>query len=174
MAFSLKWLFAGATYVAVAAAALSTGHWAYVDVLWAVTFFAIVYAVIVALFARGGRQRVAGGFATASLLLLACLYFSPDSIPTARLVVLAAAEDAPPAPRLVTALYAATMSPASQGGESPMIVYGGGYRVAQASSPSEFEWIATYRAANAVGTMLAGLIGGLMGALAFRRQTERD
>jgi hypothetical protein len=39
---------------------------------------------------------------------------------------------------------------------------------------SEFEWVATYRAANAVATMLAGLIGGLMGALAFQRQPDRE
>lgn len=58
MAFSLKWLLAGSAYAALAAAAaLATGHWAFVDVLWIITYFAVVYAILGAFFALEKRRR---------------------------------------------------------------------------------------------------------------------
>lgn len=178
MAFSLKWLLAGSAYAALAAAALATGHWAYVDVLWAVTFFAIAYAILVALFARGQRQVVAAGFSVAGGLLLVCLQLSPDSVPTARLVVMAAADFPPPAPRLVNPLYNAPMSPQAGDDDAPILqnrASMGGNRNVSAflsgalNDPSQLEWIAVYRAANALATMLAALIGAFLGAVAYRR-----
>jgi hypothetical protein len=181
MAFSLKWLLAGSAYTALAAAALSTGHWAYVDVLWAVTFFAVAYAILGALFARDKRQIVAAGFAVASILLLTCLHLSPDSVPTARLVVLAAANFRPPAPRLVDPLYDANLTPQAGDNDAPILrrrasMDGGrtvsAFLASRLNDPSQLEWVAIYRAANALATMGAGLIGALLGAAVYRRQSR--
>jgi hypothetical protein len=182
MTFSLKWLLAGSAYGVLAAAALATGHWVYVDLLWAVTFFAVAYATVVALFARGPRQVVAAGFAVASGLLLVCLQLSPDSVPTARLIVIVAKDYPSPAPRLVSALYSATLSPTFDSDGAPILQGGGSIGGSGSGSaflsgtlnPDPLTWVGAYRAANAVATMLSGLTGALLGVAASPRQGRRD
>jgi hypothetical protein len=188
MAFSIKGLLALTGYAAMAAAAIATGHWAFVDLLWAITFLAIAYATIVAVFARGRRQKIAGGFAATALLLLACLGFSPDSVPTGRIIVLAGRGSDPPSPQQVGALYTTEMSPPDVA-DGPVMLSGTLNRTsgsdqgifinstirssAAATYAEQTQWIAAYRAANAAATMLAGLAGCLLAAVAQRR-SQRD
>jgi hypothetical protein len=47
MRFSLKWLLVGMAYCAVAAAAFAKPHWGSILTLQAVTFFSVVYAIVV-------------------------------------------------------------------------------------------------------------------------------
>jgi hypothetical protein len=98
MRFSLKWILAGMAYAAVAAAAFSQETWVYADVLWAASLLAIVFAAILACFARGRRQIAAAGFEFASACFLLCLIFGDaGSVPTTRLLLAAGvgATDAP-------------------------------------------------------------------------------
>jgi hypothetical protein len=53
------------------------------DVLWAVTFFAVIYALILAIFARGQLQTAAG-FVLASAAFVVCAIFAPGVFPTHR------------------------------------------------------------------------------------------
>ena len=139
MRFSLKWLLAGTVYVAIAAAAFARPHWAYVQLLRGVTFFAIVYALIVAIFGRGHRQVAAAGFVIATSLLLLYAHVYPVSMPTPRVY------DALVTPSAIT----------TPGGETKL-----NQRV------DVFE---------AVGTMAAGLVGAVLGAVAYRRgRVERE
>lgn len=102
-------------------------------------------------------------------------------MPTARLVVFAAKDDPLPAPRQVGALHSADLSPLlDDDDDAPEIldnnftretvtrgtIYAGSVR----RDPAR--WVATYRAANALATMLAGMIGALLGTMILRRATR--
>lgn len=135
MRFSLKWLMAGMAYVALAAAAFGTAHWAYADALWAVAFSAVVYSAIVAILARGCRQYVTVGFVLACLWLTVQQQIAGSSVPTAH---------------FFTAIVLSTSEPIDSK-----------------------EYAARRRAANSLATMLAGLVGGVLGAVAWRRRDVR-
>ena len=86
MRFSLKWLLAGTVYVAIAAAAFTRPHWAYSELLWVVTYLAIAYALIVAIFGYGRSRIVAGGFAITSALIIFNVRIADDGPSPDRLI----------------------------------------------------------------------------------------
>lgn len=55
--FSLKWILAAMVYAAIAAAAFSQETWVYADLLCAASLLALGYAVMLTIYARGGRFR---------------------------------------------------------------------------------------------------------------------
>jgi hypothetical protein len=190
--FSIKWLLLGTAYVAVAAAAFARGHWSYADILGAANFFAVTYALTLALFARGRRQVAAAGFAIASLLLLACLYLAPQAMPTSRLLAAlpvqapqnALAYPTPVAtpPTIVSnTVTGTTVWPSAPAGSygpyaPPPSYAASGTLVASFAGPPpivpviDAENLAVRtRAANAAAMMLAGLVGGILGMAAFRK-----
>jgi hypothetical protein len=63
MRFSLKWALAAMAYIALAAAALASPHWAYADLLWGTAVIIFGYATLLALFSRGKPRARATGFA---------------------------------------------------------------------------------------------------------------
>ncbi len=89
MRFSIRWILGGMAYVAVAAAAFSRQTWVFADALWAASMLAVVFAALLAVFARGRRQMAAAGFVVASACYLLCLQFGDDAVPTARLLAAA-------------------------------------------------------------------------------------
>jgi hypothetical protein len=185
--FSLKWLLLATIYAAVAAAAFSQAHWAYADLLWAAAFFAITYAVMLAIFARGSRQGAAAGFAIASLLLVICLQASPDSVPTGRLVAaLSPQQIAIPQPMFYPPTPIVAYSASTPVYPAPPTAAGNAYTLQVGPAPAAAAVIAPaaanpylegekmavrVRAANAVATIAAGLIGAVLGAAAVRRRT---
>jgi hypothetical protein len=84
--FSLKWLLAVTVYAVVVAAAFGHQHWAYADVLWTASVAAFGYALLLVCVTRGARQVRAVGFAIFFACFLLCLFFTPDGIPTGRLL----------------------------------------------------------------------------------------
>ncbi len=160
MRFSLKWLLAGTVYVAIAAAAFARPHWAYAEALWALTFLAVVYALIVAISGRGQRQVVAIGFAVASLLLTGYVLFgSSNSKAFSRVVELLSPPE--PAPFSVV------------NGRIPVYSLPSGRMTT--TPPNVVAASSVLRSANAVGTMAAGLVGAVLGALAYQRgRVERE
>jgi hypothetical protein len=80
MRYSLKWLLAAMSYVALAAVALAQPTWYYADALKAAAFFATLAAVVGAIFNRGARQRAAVGFLAGSALLTVCLFLFPGCL----------------------------------------------------------------------------------------------
>jgi hypothetical protein len=199
MRFTIKWLLAGTLYAALAAAAWSQAHWSYAALLWVATFFAVTYALTAAICVRGRRQAAAVGFAVASVMLAVCLHFAPESLPIGRLVAAAAPPPATPsapyfpqpavtAPRTVS-YQVATIAPDGKP------VYETRTRVVQVATPGltatgpavaptpilpyapAFDMegaMARTRAANAVATMLAGLVGSMLGVVAHRRARSME
>jgi len=183
--FSLKWLLAAVVYAAVGAAALSQPTWVYADLVWVATLAAFGYALALALFARGTSQARGGGFALLAAAFVVCVFFAPESVPTARVLSAMTASDEsqapanvavpPPATMLATAGIASGNLPAN----SPWYLVaqsasGGSSTWLSSSSPAaqgtlsvgaqrDPHWPAKLRAANAVGTMTIGLMGCLLG-----------
>ena len=198
MRFSLKWILAGMAYAAVAAAAFSQQTWVYADVLWAASLLAIVFAAILASFARGRRQVAAAGFVFASACFLLCLIFGDaGSVPTTRLLWAAGVGSGDNAVtstvtrpivvrtqtangpvqqvRYVTetierpAVYSAPMpQPASPTPAAPMAVTQWMARTPAPLYAPSLDFSIYVRAGNAVGMMALGLMGCVVGALAHR------
>jgi hypothetical protein len=139
MRFSLKWLLFGMAYVALAAAAVATPHWALRDLLRAVTFLSVVYAMTVAIAGRGVRRYAAIGFATAATLLLAIPALSANS----------------PVDRIVTALF-----------PRPRLNPNSGVFLTRAGTETHTNRL---QSTNAVSVMLGGLAGLAVGTVGYRR-----
>ena len=187
MQFSMKWVLLGMAYVAVAAAAFSQGHWVYADLLWCGAFLAVCFALLTAATSHGGKRAVAAGFAIFALAFALCAQFADGTAPTRRLLLAAGVEEWTSFPPQISSPY--TSSPwtlqVTTNGQS----YGQPYYPVPAASapvaigaiaaqptltavvtpPIEMPFISKLRAANAVGAMLLGLIGGCLASAAFRR-----
>jgi hypothetical protein len=207
MRFSLKWILLGMAYMAVAAAAFTQTTWVYADLLWAASLLAVVYAALVAAFARGRRQMAAAGFVAASVCFLACVYSSQgNSLPTTRLLAAAGVGQSSAMPQPYTPYYAPPLPMApmpvtairrpvqvttsTPNGPVQTVNTVTEYAVAPAvaSSPATATWVSAppgatavfptplpyvdfsiyQRAGNAVGMMLLGGLGCVMGLMAHR------
>jgi hypothetical protein len=158
MQFSLRWILIATAYVALAAAAFGTGEWYFADALWAASLLAAVYALLLAVFARGRRQMMAAGFALAAAGFLLWLQFGDaQNMPTFRL--LNAAGIGQPAQPKITVGF---------GGPALYTVLPDGSVM---TPPAPADMPDYLRAANSVGMLLFGLIGCFVGALAFRAAT---
>jgi len=158
MRFSLKWLLAGMAYAALYAAATATGDWLYADVLWAATFVAVLYAATLVVITRGLQRAAAVGFALGSLMLVACLHFSTNSVPTARRVSAWFPAPAPLPPRLPSAPVAGQAPPTVAPPSAVLL-------------PNAREASAARR--NAANT-LATMVGGALATMAYRQHGERE
>ena len=153
MRFSLKWLLIGTAYAAVAAAALTQDSWIWADSIWALSFVAFAFALVLACFARGPRQLAAAGFVAFSGCYLVCLQFAESRVPTARLlrVMRFGKETNAPSPPPVM----------------PTVLTMDGRRViVPAQRTLSVDLTPYYRAGNAVATMGFGLSGCLLAPLA--------
>jgi hypothetical protein len=181
MQFSMKWVLLGMAYVAVAAAAFSQGHWVYADLLWGATFLAVCFAMLIIGMSTGVRRAAAAGFALLALAFALCLQVAPGAVPTKRILSAVVGQEFPvyyPPPMPVPATAATPVLPqateqidtyidsqvASPVAMAPMTAYAAPRLLIEQPFSSKL------RTANAVGAMLFGLIGGLLGAMAFRRQ----
>ena len=168
MRYSMKWILAAMVYVAIAAAAFSQESWVYADLLWLATFIAVCNNVMLAIVSRDSQRWRAVGFAVFATCFLTCLHFAPDSVPT---------------PRIVNACFLEKKeAPAKQ--MTVAIDSGSQYGYAIPIPVSAVPGLPSYsvvpdhivrcgRAANAVATMLCGLVGCLLGSLAYNR-ARRD
>jgi hypothetical protein len=191
MRFSLKWILAGMTYAAVAAAALTQDTRVYADILWAATLVTFAFAVVAACFARGPRQIAAASFVVFSGCYLLCLHFAAESVPTASLLLAWRYEDlanAPPPPGLIVPGRANAYTGAAGYGLSDKVAIEARARamqfelralqqaarlqaqvVSSANRRSNLVDLSAYlRAGNALATMSFGLLGCLLAPLAFK------
>jgi hypothetical protein len=143
MRFSLRWLFITVAYVAVATTALATKSGLLADLVWGVSWLAISFAVVVACVGRQQQQAIAVGFLTLAAANVAGLYLVPDRTPAMRL--------------LSAAGYIVTS-------EGEVYEPNPGY-------PGQVHFPVGLRAqvstVNAVGTLAIGLIGCLVGRIAY-------
>ncbi len=143
-------------YVAIAAAAFTQTSRVYCDLLWLASSPAFVYAMTLALFAKGRQRVMAASFAVAFSFFLGCILFG----------------------RLSTAVvYYLTATGAWNGFDSIMTAY-----PANTGRPPEAympklrvgDFSIYIRAANAVATLAFGLMGSLVGLMAFRASAVED
>jgi hypothetical protein len=166
MRFSLKWLLVGTAYAAVAAAAFGTGIWYYADALWAISFLAVVYAATLAILIRGRAQFAAVAFTLASVFYVVQVAYASDSVPTTRLL-----EALGFGPQATISWQTYPPTPSATRIQTPVA---GRRLYSTLGSPSSlyqglFAVFDTYvRAANAVATLAFGLMGSLVGLLAYR------
>jgi hypothetical protein len=187
--FSLKWVLIGAAYVAIAAAAFSQRSWIFSDFLWFALLAAFAYALVLAFYARGEQQASAAGFLALAMCFLMCLYVVPDRAPVRSLYVAlqsassevvqvqypagaamplpapATASASPlqpaPAPAYYQPYAAAPYQPYAQAPLAPSVAY--------SSVVQDGFFPQRIRAAHAITSMGAGLVGSLLGAAAYRR-----
>ena len=189
MRFSLKWILTAAVYVAIAAAAFSQSSWVYAELLWVASLLAFVFAALLAMLTRGKARVMAAGFLLSSVCFLfyltAASLLGNNSTPATRLLIAAGFQQFPQLPFYYTpvspapqpylpvappavAPYPATPMPAM----APPVV---SLVAPPVAAPVDF---AQYvRAANAVGMMLFGMLGVLIGLAAQRTATasaDRD
>jgi hypothetical protein len=187
--FSLKWILAATVYAAIAAAAFSQETWVYADILCAVSLLALGYAVMLIIYARGERQAAAAGFGLFMVLLAACLLMAPQSVPSFRILMAAGVGQTPsqmaPAP-MVASFPAPGIFSSSSTGVGTLSVTATP-KIQTFGTPAS-SWVVPtpawtqvtplssmpditpkLRAFNAIATMTIGLLGCLLGVLAYRR-----
>jgi hypothetical protein len=150
MRLSLKWLLAATAYVALVAGAIGSGSGVFSDAVWAVSFLVLAYAAVTACNPQSERQAAAIGFSIVATAHVVGLWFLADRLPAAHFFSLIG--------------Y-------SVSGDGDVYV-----RVFQPieNEPSQVTYRrvpidrAVVRTANAIATMIAGLVGCAIGALAYR------
>jgi hypothetical protein len=183
--FSLKWMLVAMVYAAVAAAAFTQLNWFYNDTMWAVSMAAVAYSVLLIIYARGERQARAAGFVVLALGFLTCLYVAPNSMPTRHLT------NALPAPasgispvQYVYPTPAVTPIPTTPNVSTGPAPYGPPLPPVAAPpimapplavayyGPDSY--VFRFSAANAVAALGAGLVGCVLGAIAYRKAKSSD
>jgi hypothetical protein len=188
--FSLKWILAAMVYAAIAAAAFSQQAWVYADLLCGAALLALGYAVLLVVYTRGPRQAAAAGFAVCMILMAAVVQISPDSVPTLRILTAAGVGQSPilPTPTAPVGPPTATFSTGTLNFTPGTVGTINSYALPNASSvwrsvpisratfssSPPFDITLKLRAANAVTLMLAGLLGILLGLMAYRRAQRAE
>ena len=188
MRFSLKWILVAVAYVAIAAAAFSQQSWVYADILWAVSFLAVMFAAMMAFLAHGKARIAAAGFLLASACYLACLAFGQISgsevVPTRRWLIAAGYDPTITVYPVISAGGAPIYQNSGWVSYPPPTVYSptptNSTTFALAGSPQPVipslpsaDFAMYVRAANAVGMMAFGGLGVIVGLFALKRVSQR-
>jgi hypothetical protein len=157
MRFSLGLFFAAMAYVSLVTGTIVSANSALNSVTWTATAIAFCYAAVTLCFARGKRQAVALGFVLLSSAYFAVLCFFPYRTPAAQL--------------FTTLGYGVVPDGNLYALDTPPIIEIVSLSNVQADRtlPGS-RWVLSVT--NAAGTMLAGLIGCGIGALAYRHSYE--
>jgi hypothetical protein len=144
MRYSLRAFLLAVAYVALVTGTLISGSATLSALVWSVTAIAFCYAFITLCFAAGKPKAMAVGFVLMSAAYLAVVYFAPARTPAGE-------------------LFADMGYRATEGGwySQPRGRFIAGSQ-------------AVFNALNAAGTMLAGLVGCLIGSIAYRNTVTRD
>jgi hypothetical protein len=147
MRFSIRWLLLVVAYVSLASAAIATQSYRLADLVWALTLIVISYVGLLAFVATGKRQVVALGFVVVAFIHIVGLLVLPSQMPVIQLfdfigydVEASGWVSEPDRPVAGAQRFFVTT------GRIMPIVY----------------------TANAIGTLASGLVGCLLGSLAFK------
>jgi hypothetical protein len=153
MRFSLRGMLLAFTYVALVVGAITARNNLIADAVWLATILAIVYAAVVTLVGCGIQRARAFGFMLLAVLSFAGMLFIPDRLP-ARGVIAALGYRVSTGVRTGGALFVVE--------ERFSVPIGRRRRLYLDNSES------IVSTAHAVETMIAGLIGAGIGALAYK------
>jgi hypothetical protein len=149
MRFSLRWLFAATAYFALVTSAIVTNRPVLATLVWYVPILASCYAIVVSMIDTSRRRAMALGFVMLTAAYSIGWLFFSKQVPA------------------MLVFRAAGYSVSSDGDiMEPDPNFPGSYRTSLSMSVS-------IQAANAAGTLAAGLIGCLIGGLAYRH-SERE
>lgn len=175
MRFNLRIALVAMAYVALAAAAFAApGEWMLLA-LWSVSLLIVNYALLVAIVSHGRLRACAFGFALTAATYLACLHAAPESIPWQSIIRganndLAVAKLREQLVKIDQEMRGSTTNRRTPE-ELPQLIAKSDQLSSQlislkkqADTPSP-----AIPALKAIGTMLAGLVGCGLGALAYRR-----
>ena len=153
----MRWMMAVTAYIAFLAAAIGTRKLVIMDLVWCVTLTAICYAIVVAVIDRGRRQAMAVGFLAFSAIHVVASYMHPESTPG-------------------TWLYRAAGYTVDSGEVyKAILATSGGANSYRTVRLTEAKGLVPHpRVANAVVTLVAGLIGCLIGALAYKHRDVKQ
>lgn len=144
MRFSLRWLLAAMAYFALVTAAIATKRSLLATLVWYVPILATCYAIVVMCIDVNRRRAMALGFVMLTAAYSIGWLFFSKQVPA------------------MLAYRAAGYFVSSDGDiMEPDPNFPGSYRTSQSM-------IVSVQAANAAGTLAAGLIGCLIGRLAYR------
>jgi hypothetical protein len=152
MRFSIRLLLAVMAYVALVCAAVVTQKRFLEDLIWAVPLMIGCYAIVVACIDRGKRQAMAIGYVAIVAAHTAIMYLAPYRVPAIRVYEAAGYETASDE----NIVYERIEDPVTK---SPKL------RMASARIP-------TIRTSNGVFTLIAGLVGCWIGALALKHRNR--
>jgi hypothetical protein len=169
--FSLKWLLLGVAYAAIALTAFIQSSWLMVELLWAVAILIFNCTFLALVMSRCG-SRSALGFTTFFATYVGCMLIAPGHIPSRRVLTLvgydeaASSEEAESYRGLIRGLQAdhRRNQPANKAR----------YDALQHSYETALNVTPEVHAANAVGTMLAGLAGSLLAVFMHAKQRRRS
>jgi hypothetical protein len=147
MRYSIRWLLALFAYVSLASAAIATRSNRLADVVWLVSLCAIGYAALLA-FAGNGQQRfMALGFFVFAVAYIAGLFMLPHRVPAMHVFTFLGYDVEPSG-------YVSVPNSPVTGARRFFIATG---------------YITPIvRTANAIGTLASGVVGCLLGALAYK------
>jgi hypothetical protein len=146
MRFSLRWLLVGVAFIAVAAAAIGTNNRLLADLTWAAVMMAICYAAVVACTSKGMPKAIAVGFLVLAIANLVAMHLTPSKVPSMR-------------------LFAALGYTVTEDGY--VWTAPAGFAPSTRATPD-----AAFHAINAVGVLVAGLVGAVIGWFAGRHAKE--
>jgi hypothetical protein len=160
MRFSIRWLLVITAYVALLAATIGTQSRFLVDLVWIVTLSAFCYMVVAACIERGKRQAMAIGFVVMAATHVVGLYSVPYATPAARIYQ-----------ALGYTIDYSSNQIYEPVGSSAGITRGGrpGFNPAYNAVKSR---VPDLRTSSGVMTLVAGLLGGWIGLLAYKQRTS--
>jgi len=166
MRFSLKWALALTAYVAFAAAALSAPNYGFAVTLWSASLLAACYALLTALASTGRRRIIAAGFALTAMMAIGFLVLLMLVRARAPWYAIFVDEAKIGQPLQTIQNYQMVIRQLSANSSAP------GYSTNLERLETGYAQALRLHAANAISVMAAGLIGAMLGLLAFRRSRE--
>jgi hypothetical protein len=170
LSFSLTYVLLAIGFIALGCAAFTQESELCAELLWVLTVFAACYALLAVCYLRGMRQAAALGFLVLWLAYLACVIYVPHRTPARRVLTLAGYGEASPPDKmedyrmLINGLNAdyRRNEPANKATYDALYLK---YEMALGNRPE-------IRAANAIGSMVAGIIGSVLGTFVYSRSRK--
>jgi hypothetical protein len=152
MRYSIKWLLVVMAYIALIVAAITSLNRTLASIAWLLSYCTICYALVVSFIAGDQRRAMAIGFVVLAVGHILCIYLAPRELPALRM--------------LSTLGYGIGDDYASLYAPNTLTTAGPNRGVpARRKIPNSYTAVRTL---NAVGTILAGLLGAGIGALAYK------
>jgi hypothetical protein len=155
----MRWLLLVVAYLALVAAAVGSANILLEHILWGATILVVCSAIVAGVVDRGRRQATAVGFAVFSVAYMCALQLAPGKVPAIWFYRLAGYAVQVEQPSGYTRLL--------MDGPTGVTLPGGNQIARIIVSP-----VISVSVANALMTIVAGCVGGWIGAGAFKRRDE--